>query len=477
MKQINFPAIFTIFGITGDLAKKKLISSLFELSRKDLLPKKFKILGFSHTNLSDQTEDPDKALRNYIREVLSEKDYNVDSEDVEDFLNSAHYQQGDLTKEKDFEQLKTQINKLEEGFGQCANKLYYFSIPPKFYEPTLDKLCAVGLNEPCSRETGWARVLIEKPFGKDIESSKSLDKKLSQVLQEEQIFRIDHYLKKSMVQNILTFRFSNSIFEPVWNKEYIEQVNINMHEDFGVEDRGSFYDNIGTLRDVGKNHCLQMLATIAMDNPKSLEGNTIRSKRADILSNLHCFKKEEVQEKTTRAQYEGYKNIEGVAEDSDTETFFRLETTIENEKWKGVPFVIESGKQLHRKHTTIEVIFKPSKFALCPSNEKCEDKNKIIFTIQPKPRIEIDFVSKKPGFKYELEHKKFNFDLAKDRKEIPAAYQKVLYDGLKGDQTMFASTKEIEATWEFTEPILKSWEDGKPELQKYKKGIDPDNIE
>ncbi len=476
MKQINFPAIFTIFGITGDLAKKKLIPSLFELSKKNLLPNKFKVIGFSHTQLSDQKEDLDQALQDYVQKVLSKKDYNVKSKKVKDFINCFHYQQGDLTKKEDFEQLKTQINKLEQGFGQCANKLYYFSIPPKFYESTLDKICAVGLNEPCSRETGWARVLIEKPFGEDIESSKSLDKKLSQVLQEEQIFRIDHYLEKSMVQNILTFRFSNSIFEPVWDKECIEKVSIRMHEDFGVEDRGSFYDSIGTLRDVGKNHCLQMLATVAMNNPKSLEPESIRKERASILADLHCLSEEEVKKKTIRAQYEGYRDIEGVDKNSNTETFFRLETTIENEDWKEVPFVIESGKQLNRKHTTIEVIFKPSKFALCPPNEKCEDKNKIIFTIQPEPNIEIDFINRKPGFKYELEHKKFNFELAEDREEIPAAYQKVLYDGIKGDQTMFASTEEIEAAWEFAEPILEVWRSGKPELKHYSKGVDPEEI-
>jgi glucose-6-phosphate 1-dehydrogenase len=472
MQQINFPTILTIFGITGDLAEKKLLPSLLELYKLDLLPDKFKVVGFSHTKLSE-TEDQDQALRKYVREKLSAQDF--DLKNCEDFIDSFHYQQGDFTQEADFRDLKYHIDKLEDSLEQCTNKLYYFSVSPKFYETILDQLKKSNLNAPCSRETGWARVLIEKPFGEDIKSAQQLNQKLSEVFKEEQIFRIDHYLEKAMVQDILTFRFTNTMFEPVWNNEYIEKIEIKVHEDFGAESRGAFYDDIGTWRDVGKNHGLQMLSTVTMDQPDTLEAEDIRKKRVEVLTNLHCMSEEEVAENTTRGQYDDYKKLNGVKDGSNTETFFRINTQVDTKRWKGVPITIESGKQLHGKHAGITVHFKPSKFAVCPTNEECNQKNKVIFRIQPDQEILINFVSRKPGFGYELEADSMKFS-EQDEHEIPEAYQKVLYDGLKGDQTTFASTEEIEATWKFTEPILQAWQSGRPPLKTYSKGINPKEI-
>lgn len=471
MQQVGFPTILTIFGITGDLAEKKLLPSLLELYNLDLLPDKFKVIGFSHTKLEGNT--PDKALQSYIADILQQQEY--DLSDCGEFINSFHYQQGDFTKEEDYRDLKQHIAKLEDSFGQCANKLYYIAASPQFYEAILDQLNNSGLNEPCSRETGWARLLIEKPFGKNIQTAQGLEYKLAQVFNEGQIFRIDHYLEKAMVQDILTFRFTNTMFEPVWNKDYIEKIEIKIHEDFGVEGRGAFYDDIGTWRDVGKNHGLQMLATVAMSNPDTLEAKNIRQKRIEVLQDLHCMNTQEVEQNTLRAQYEGYKEIEGVADDSDTETFFRIKAEIDNDRWGGVPIILESGKQLHGKHAGITVHFKPSRFVVCPPGQECDQKNKVIFKIQPDQEILINFVSKKPEFKYDLETETLAFS-EQEKNEIPEAYQKVLYDGLKGDQTTFASTDEIEAAWEFTEPILKTWQKGKPELKTYPKGVDPKEI-
>lgn len=474
MEQVNFPTILTIFGITGDLAEKKLLPSLVELYDLNLLPDKFKVVGFSHTDLSEGLKDADKALRRYVKDKLEEQDYNL--RDKKEFLDSFHYQQGNFTELKDFKQLSEHIDKLEETFGQCSNKLYYLAASPNFYESILNQLNGSNLNEPCSRETGWARILIEKPFGEDIQSAQKLDRKLSEVLKEEQIFRIDHYLEKAMVQDILTFRFANTMFEPVWNKEYIEKIEIKLHEDFGVEGRGAFYDDIGAWRDVGKNHALQMLATVAMNNPETLEAEDIRKEREKLFQNLYCMNGQEVKENTIRAQYEDYENIAGVTDDSQTETFFRIETKIDNDRWQGVPIILESGKQLHGKHVGVEVHFKPSKFAVCPPAGECKRKNKVTFRVQPDQEIWINFVSRKPEFKYELETEKLKFAQLKQEKEAPQAYQKVLYDAFRGDQTTFASTDEIKAAWEFTEPVLKAWETGEPPLKSYPKGVNPDNF-
>ncbi|MFB6181883.1 MAG: glucose-6-phosphate dehydrogenase [Candidatus Magasanikbacteria bacterium] len=474
MKQINFPTILTIFGITGDLAEKKLLPSLLELYKLGLLPDKFKVVGFSHTDLTSGSKDEDQALREYVKDKLESQDYDLG--DKQDFIDSFHYQQGDFTDLGDFNKLREHIDQLEDSFSQCANKLYYLASSPKFYEAILTQLERADLDKPCSRETGWARLLIEKPFGKDIESAKALDRKLSEVFKEEQIFRIDHYLEKAMVQDILTFRFTNTMFEPVWNRDCIEKIEVKIHEDFGVEGRGAFYDEIGAWRDVGKNHGLQMLATVTMDNPKTLEAEDIRKEREELFQDLHCMDKQEIKENTIRAQYEGYQDIEGVADSSETETFFRIKTEIDNDRWRGVPITIESGKQLHGKHAGIEVHFKPSKFAVCPPEGECDQKNKVIFRVQPDQEIWINFVSRKPGFKYELDTETLKFSREDNGEQSPGAYQKVLYDAFQGDQTTFASTKEIESAWEFTEPILKTWQKDHPPLKTYPTGTDPDNI-
>ena len=475
-EKIKKPTIITIFGITGDLAKRKLISSLYQLGKKDLLPDRLKIIGFSHTDITSEGQDGDDAIREYVSNILIENGHSVDEDMFQKFVQCFHYQKGSFTNKQDFQELGDHINRIEERFGQCSNKLMYFAVPPRFYEQILEKLDKVDLNKPCGDHEGWVRLLIEKPFGSDIDSAKELDCYLAETFDEEQIFRIDHYLEKAMVQNILTFRFSNSLFEPVWNKEGIKKIKVQLHEDLGVENRGSFYDDIGTLRDVGKNHALQLLAMATMDNPKNLEADNIREKREEIFNDLHCMSEDEVVENTTRGQYEGYLDVEGVKENSDTETFFRLETYIDNDRWEGVPIIIEAGKELHGKHASIEVEFEPSQFALCPPGEKCDHSNIVEFRIQPNHEIRINFVARKPRFKYELEEEEFVFSQDAEDSEIPEAYQKVLYDCLRGDQTMFASTQEVDTAWEFVMPILRAWEQGKPDLQKYSKGVDPDDI-
>lgn len=445
----NVPTLFVIFGITGDLSQRKLIPALLDLYVKEELPTVFSIIGFAR-----RPYDNDE-LRAFLREAIAKKGHNHPEEKVEAFLENITYVQGLFEDVEAYNTLRNALETRDKEIGQCTNKLCYLAVGPNNYEGILDNLKKSGLNEACSEDTGWTRILIEKPFGRDLETAERLEDKLNSVFKDEQIYRIDHYMAKETVQNLLAFRFSNALFEPIWNSDHIEEVYIRAYEEIDASGRGGFYDTVGALRDVGQNHVLQLLAFIAMEEPKKLEADALRAARADVFKDLSL-----IDGSVRRAQYKGFRDTEGVHAESDTETYFKVSTLVDNKRWKNVPFHLEAGKALHAGAVEIEMHVKATETMhfIPPTDRQC--RNTITFTIQPNESIAVSFWVKKPGFTRELEQQKltFEYDDSPETAKIPDAYERVLVDAVRGDQTAFTSTDEVKASWKFITPILKNWD-------------------
>ena len=438
------PTIFVVFGATGDLFKRKILPALFSLYGDNLLPKKCKIIAFARRPFSDAE----------FRKLVSEH-WNGGGGEGEKFLSMISYVQGTFDDVKAYENLAQEISKIDEKWGMCSNKLLYLAVPPVYYETIFDNVYASGLSIPCGGNKGWTRILVEKPFGNDLEHAFALEKKLQSYFVEEQIFRIDHYLAKETMQNILSFRFSNPIFEAVWNKKNIAQVAVRLYETNDVASRGGFYDGVGALRDVGQNHALQMLALTLMSRPKSFSCKEIRKERSKVLASLKA------PSRVILAQYKGYVGENNVSPKSVTETFFRVET-----KACGIPVVITSGKALKESRAEIAVTF---------SSKKNELPNVLTFTLQPHDGVFIRMNMKKPGLEYDVSpadlsffYKDSTFEKGKD------AYVKVLYDAMLGDQTLFASSEEIMSGWRFVKPLLHAR--SHKNMQIYEKGADPESM-
>jgi glucose-6-phosphate 1-dehydrogenase len=458
--------IFVIFGASGDLAERKLLPALFDLFRKDLLPEDFFVYGVS------RHEYTDKSFRKFTHEAIKRKQSSRTSKGIADFLNRFFYISGNFEDPETYMRVAEALIAQDKQLGVCSNKAFYLAVPPSRYEIIFENLAYSGLSIPCvgPREkvglsaevlakAGWTRILVEKPFGRDLETAQKLDAKLGLLFKEHQIFRIDHYLAKETVQNILTFRFSNVLFQPVWNKNFIERVEITLWEAGGIGHRASFYEDVGALRDVGQNHILQLLALTAMDDPGIIEADAIRKERLKILQALHCMEPKEVLLRTVRGQYESYTKEHHSLSASQTETFFRLTAFLKTERWEGVPFILESGKKMEETKTEVKIFFKPAKHS-----------NILTLRIQPDEGISVVFWAKKPGFSQELEPRRLSF-LYKDTieaLELPDAYERVLYDCIRGDQTLFTSTNEVAASWKFITPILEHWDTTR--LYLYKEG-------
>lgn len=451
------PLTIVVFGATGDLFSKKLAPALFDLHQKKLLPEGTEIVGFSRKPfLNDQ-------FRAFIQNALSARAQGGALE-PEEFVARARYHQGDLTKQESYASLGIFLAERDRERGHCSDKLFYLAVPPTLYETVFRELAASGLAIPCAlgipdEEKAWTRVLVEKPFGSDECEAERLDKLLGSLFEENQIFRIDHYLAKEAVQNIISFRFSNGLFEPLWNREHIERVEILMHEEGGVGERGAFYDSVGALRDVGQNHILQMLALVAMERPEQFDAAAIRVARYQVLEKVILGGS--IGDSAVRGQYEGYKNERGIAPDSQTETYFRIIAGVKNSRWNRVPFVLESGKALTESRVSISVFF------------KSEPQNVLTFNISPHEEISVVFWAKRPGFGFEVEPKRLSFSFSGDPLAVAlrSGYERVLMDCIRGDQTLFAGTAEVKAQWRFITPILEKW--GKLPLTLYKKGSIP----
>src|SRR3989344_123664 len=459
------PTIIVIFGATGDLSQKKLLPALFRLFCAGYLPAALRIVGFSRRDLGDE------GYRTFAREALAVTAGERKTE-LEHFLNRLTYIAGDFMLPASYQKLSDGLIVVEGEMGQCANNFFYVAVPPVSCEPIFKELADSGLTIPCSDELGWTRVLVEKPFGNNNETAAALDRTLGLLFKEEQIFRIDHYLAKEALQDILMFRFSNLIFEPLWNKNYIDRVEIKLFESHGIAERGVFYDGLGALRDVGQNHLLQMLALVAMENPGGLDAAAVREARAKVLQALRPITaSSDALERTVRGQYAGYQDEAGVAAGSQTETYFRIQAFVDNERWHDVPFYLESGKMLERALAEVVITFKGTESFFCRSKENHHHANILTFRIQPDEGISVLFWAKQRGFTSQLEPKKLAFSYREEgggSTRIPDAYERVLYDGIAGDQILFTSTDEVMAAWKFITPIIEHWKE--TPLHQYEKG-------
>lgn len=469
----NIPTVFIIFGATGDLMAKKIAPALFHLYLAGKFPHLFKIIAFSRRDISLD------EYKNHVRNILhSSEDKRVKKDKIEDFLGYFEYKKGEFDNSQSYTDLASYLGWVDGEWKACSNKLFYLAVPPQNYEVIFNNLKSSGLTLPCSPEEGWTRVIVEKPFGKNAQSANALDRLLGDLFREEQIYRIDHYLGKDMLQNILSFRFMNDLFEETWDRQHIERIDINFLENIGIEGRATFYDGVGALRDVGQNHMLQMLAFITMEKPNSFTADDVRNKRSEVLNNLTTLTNDEIINKTFRGQYEGYLGTEGVSEDSNTETYFKVIASLTSSRWEGVPIIMEAGKNLENKKEII-VTFRHQTPCLCPpsinSNGEAGPpekhyKNKVFFTLEPKEGITIEFWSKKPGLDFQMEKQKLSFLFRDERKraQYVEEYEKLLLDCIMGNQILFVSTEEVAAMWKFIDPIIEAWERNEIPLTVYK---------
>ena len=463
MKSNNTPSIFVIFGAVGDLSTKKIIPSLWHLFIHDRLPDKIAVIGFSRGELSVN------EFHTFIQSAIEKKyKLKIDRKKLEEFFEFISYHAGTFEDLKSFVSLAVKIKEIESAWGVCTNKLFYLATPPVTYENIFTNLAKVELNTPCGGELGWSRVLIEKPFGTDLKTANELQKLISGYFTEDQIYRIDHYLFKEIIQGIENFRFSNNLFETVWDNTTIERIDIKLHETIGVEGRGSFYDSIGTLRDVGQNHLLAMLSAITMEYPKMVNANITQNNRALVLNNLKPWTKETLIRNVKRSQYQDYKKIKGVSEDSNTETYFSLTTELLNSRFSGIPIHMESGKKMPEAVKEIILTLKhPNECLLCEiGNHK---PNRIIFRMEPNDEIKICFSTKSPGYKNEIEERVFSFFLyeKETREQYVEEYARIIYAAVSGERTRFVSSLEVENSWKFIDPITEAFSDNLIPLTTY----------
>ncbi len=455
------PTVLVIFGTTGDLMSRKIVPSLYYLRAQGLLPQQLCVLGFGRRDWDDA------RLQQHVCEILSERVPEASAEEAEEFTRLFRYQKGEFHDEASYSATNAHVERIQAEWGVCANRLFYLAVPPEHYANIFRHLAASGLTDGCSDLEGWTRVLVEKPFGDDLETARDLDALLGSLFREEQIYRIDHYLAKEMLQGILNFRFTNNLFETEWSRQAIASIDISLLEEIGAEKRGAFYDAVGALRDVGQNHLLQMLALVTMDQPATSSPHDVREARAALIESLRPMAAGEVADQTFRAQHAGFREIAGVDPESDTETYFKIRTTMSGQRWAGVPVTMESGKRMGEACKRIIVTFRHPHPCLCAADQ--HHTNQVVFTLEPNERIEILFYAKKPGIDGGVEERRFSFFLYEKqaKAQYVEEYAKLLYDAFRGDQTLFVSTREVDAGWRFIDPIVDGWAQGLVPLDHY----------
>jgi len=451
--KTHTPSIVVVFGATGDLAAKKIFPSFWYLYQHQRLPDKFAVIGFSRQMLSDTD------FRSHAREAIIERDPKASETALDSFLESFFYQPGVFEDASAYQTLSDTIGDVERRWGVCANKLYFLAVPPSWYASIFKNLAAFKLNIPCGGNLGWSRILIEKPFGADLKSAGALETLVSSYFKDEQIYRIDHYLAKEIIQGIENFRFSNNLFENAWDNTMIERIDIRLVETIGAEGRGAFYESVGALRDVGQNHLLMMLAAITMEYPPGMAAQSVRKSRATILQTLRPWTEELIKSDTFRAQYRGYRDIEGVKKDSKTETYFALKTELLHPRFKNIPIFLEAGKLAspEAKKEIVLTLKHPPVCLLCEAGPHAP--NRIVFRLEPNDEIIIQFWTKKPGFDRTLEQREFSFFLYEKENKVQYVeeYAKLFHAAMEGNQSVFVSHEEIKALWKFTDPIVSSW--------------------
>lgn len=456
--------ILVIFGASGDLTKRKLIPALFQLELQKLLPNKFAILGISRTNFSDDSfrEKMEESLKKFAPSFSKNEDIG------KRFLKKLHYLSIDTSNVDDYAKVKDTLTRLSEENNIQKNFIYYLSTPPSLYEVIPHHLCEHGLTKH-ENNKNWYRLIVEKPFGIDLKSAKELNKNLLKYFNEEQIYRIDHYLGKETVQNVLVTRFSNGIFEPLWNRNFIHHVEVTSVENIGVENRGGYYDHSGAMRDMVQNHLLQLVGLIAMEPPTNVDSKSIRNETLKVFQSLRPLSDEDIQNNIIRGQYinstikgekvQGYRDEEGVPKNSRTETFVAMKFFIDNWRWGGVPFYIRTGKRMPTRVTEIVIHFKATPHHLFMNNHTIiNNHNQLVIRIQPDEGILMKFGMKVPGAGFEVQNVNmdFHYDQLKNT-HLPSAYERLLLDAMQGDSTLYARGDAVEAAWEFVNPILDAW--------------------
>jgi glucose-6-phosphate 1-dehydrogenase len=474
MPYADDPFSLVIFGASGDLTRRKLVPALWSLYAMRTLPEPFTILGTARTPMTDET------FRAQMRDAVEQSArLKIPSPLVWDrFAQNLYYVAGDPTDADLYLKVRQRLEEIERARGGLANRLFYCATPPSLYDDIVANLGEAGLAEA---PQGWTRIIIEKPFGHDVESARRLNRQLTSVFREEQIYRIDHYLGKETVQNLLVFRFANGIFEPVWNRNHVAEVQMTVAEDIGVEGRGSYYEEAGALRDMIQNHLLQLLCLIAMEPPVTFDAGPVRDEKNKILEALRPIDPMKVDEVALRAQYAaghaggkpvpGYREEKGVKGDSTTETYAALRLQVDNWRWAGVPFYLRTGKRMARRvseivirfHRTPHMIFRRSEHGVIP--------NMLVIRIQPDEGISLRIVAKEPGPALRLGPVALEF---KYRElfggEPPEAYERLLLDAIHGDPTLYARGDWVERAWELLQPVIETWSRTPAGLPRYEAG-------
>ncbi|HZY05715.1 MAG TPA: glucose-6-phosphate dehydrogenase [Anaeromyxobacteraceae bacterium] len=457
------PCAIVIFGVRGDLTRRKLLPALYNLRGNGLLPREFAIVGVGRRESDDAglREELGRALRTFATRPVKDEVW-------ADFRERLHYVRGDIEDPATYRRLADRLGELEREHRTGGNVLFYLATPPAEFAAVGRNLGAAGL----SREPNgtWRRVVVEKPFGRDLESARALNEALLRAMREDQIFRIDHYLGKETVQNILVFRFANGIFEPVWNRRYIDHVQITVAEDIGVEGRGAFYEQAGVLRDVVQNHMFQLLALVAMEPPSSLAAEAVRNEKVKVLEAIRPMQPEEVLQATVRGQYgEGflqgkkvpaYRDEPDVAPASKVETYAALRLQVENWRWAGVPFYLRSGKRLAARDTLLSIQFRrPPLMLFRETGVEHIDPNRLDLRIQPDESIAIQVKAKIPGPTIQLRNVSLAFSYRDfGEQEVATGYERLLHDCMTGDASLFHRSDMVEAAWRVASPILDLWE-------------------
>ncbi|MEU5988947.1 glucose-6-phosphate dehydrogenase [Spirillospora sp. NPDC047418] len=472
LPRVAGPCVLVLFGVTGDLSRKKLLPAIYDLANRGLLPPGFSLVGFARRDW--ENED----FRQIAYESVKAHARTPFREDVWTHLSEGmHFVPGEFSDPGAFDALSMAVKELDESRGTGGNYAFYLSIPPKFFPQVVEQLQRSGLAD--RKEGAWRRVVIEKPFGRDLKTAVELNDTVHRVFPEESIFRIDHYLGKETVQNILALRFANTMFEPIWNRSFVDHVQITMAEDIGIGGRAGYYDGIGAARDVTQNHLLQLLALTAMEEPTSFSAEAVRAEKAKILASVRV--PGDIAQATARGQYaagwqggvnvRGYLEEDGIPADSRTETYAAIKLEIQNRRWAGVPFYLRTGKRLSRRVTEVAMVFQKAPHLPFSETDTEElGQNALVMRVQPDEGITVRFGSKVPGTSMEIRDVNMDFAYGESFTETsPEAYERLLLDVLIGDPPLFPRQEEVELSWQILDPITEYWA-SRSGLDQYKSG-------
>jgi glucose-6-phosphate 1-dehydrogenase len=447
------PCVVVIFGASGDLASKKLLPALHNLQVEGLIPTQTALLGTARTEFSHEqfAADTRKDLEEHSRIAPTDESW-------KNFASDIFYIPGDIKDPELFRKIKGKLEEIDDSCGTGGNRLWYLSTHPRFFSTVAEQLGKNGLLDT----PGWHRLVVEKPFGHDLGSARELNTSLLNTFSEDQIFRIDHYLGKETVQNLLVFRFANAIFEPIWNHRYVDSVQITFAEDFGIGTRGEFYENTGALRDVGQNHLLQLFTLVTMEPPVSWDADAIRDKKVEALRSVRRWTRDQCGDIAVRGQYKEYRDEAGVDDSSSTETYVAMKLQVDNWRWAGVPFYLRTGKRMEETLTEIAIQFERVPHLLFAKTAVEElEPNVLVIRIKPNEGISLTFGTKVPGPEVQVRTVDMEFDYESDFGSGTAeAYERLLLDCMLGDATLFTRSDEIEEAWEIVDPIREHWSEG-----------------